>query len=504
MKILFTQQLRQAYQQTIKKQRITRRKLMERAAKQVFLWLQKNTAADKKIVIYAGVGNNGGDGLAVARMLVKAKREVEVNIVNFNENPTDDFLKSLGALVRTKKVKITDLYSCSEIPEIQSDQVVVDAVFGMGFNRYVPEWIQCIFEKINHSKAYVVSIDIPSGFYADKVPLSDEVFVKPDVVLTFQSPKLIFLLPQTGKYIPHWEVLDVELDVSVLKGISTDYNFVTKEQIQKIYKPRGRFSHKGSFGHALLVGGSYGKVGAMVLGGTAVLRAGAGLLTMLAPKCAYDILQTAVPEAMVITSKHQRYITSVEVTFEPSAIGVGVGMETHNQTAQALFELLEKYAHIPFVIDADALNILAQNPDKLSQLPENTILTPHIKELERLIGTWKDDFEKLAKAKKFAKKHKVVLIIKEAYTITTNGTHFWVNSTGNAGLATAGSGDVLTGILTGLLSQGYTPLQASILGVYLHGKSGDRLAQLQGQESLTASDLCKAISLYDFRKESSV
>lgn len=500
MKILFTEQTKQVYQQTIRKQRITRRKLMERASKQVFLWLQQNIDLAKKIVIYAGVGNNGSDGLAVAKLLVKAKYHVEVHIVNFNEEPTDDFLKSLGALVRTKKVKIKDLYSCSEIPSVDSESVIVDAIFGMGFNRYVPEWVQCIFQKINQSGAYVVSIDIPSGFYTDKIPMEDEVFIQSNVVLTFQTPKLIFFLPQTGRYIPHWEVLDIELDVTTLENISSDFHYVTECDIQKIYKPRERFSHKGTFGHALLVGGSYGKVGAMVLSGAAVLRSGAGLLTMLAPKCGYAILQTAVPEAMVVTSKHRKRLSSAEIAFEPSAIGVGVGMETHPETAETLFELFDKYAHLPFVIDADALNILAQNPEKWTNIPKKAILTPHFKELERLIGSWKDDFDKLTKAKKFAKKHKIVLIIKEAYSITTDGTHFWVNSTGNAGMATAGSGDVLTGILTGLLSQGYSPLEASVLGTYLHGKTGDKLAQLKGQESLTAGDLCKSISLHEVLK----
>lgn len=495
MKILFTEQIQQAYNQTIKKQRITRRKLMERASEQVFLWLQKNTDLNKKVIIYVGLGNNGSDGLAVAQMLSKAKRDVEVYIVNFNENPTEDFLKNLGTLVRSKKVKINDLYSCSEIPEISPEAIVVDAIFGAGFNRYVSDWMQCIFEKINESGAYVVSIDIPSGLYLDRIPMSDEVFVKPNIVLTFQVPKLIFLLPETGKYIPNWEILDVGLEKSVLDAINSDYEFITEECMSKIYKLRNKFSHKGSFGHALLVGGSYGKVGAMVLSGTSVLRSGAGLLTILAPKCGYEILQTAVPEAMVITSAGKKYLSPTEIPFEPSAIGIGVGMGTQPQTAELLFELFEKYSNVPFVIDADALNILSQNPKEFSKIPKNSILTPHPIELERLIGVWKDDFDKIEKARKFAKKHKIILVIKGAYTMITDGIHLWVNSTGNAGMATAGSGDVLTGILVGLLSQGYSSLESSVLGVYLHGKAGDKIASEKGQENLIASDLCREIRL---------
>ena len=495
MKILLTEQLLQVYSKTIKRQRITRRKLMERVAEQVFLWMRKNIDAERKIVVYAGLGNNGSDGLAIAKLLVKNGQNVEVFIVNFNENPTDDFLKNLGALVRTKKVKITDLYSCSEIPECSSEDVVIDAIFGMGFNRYVPDWIQCIFENINKSEAFVVSIDIPSGFYLDKTPLEDEVFVKPDIVLTFQAPKLMFLLPQTGKYIPKWEVLDIDLDKNALETIISDYHFITADEIRSIYKPREKFSHKGVFGHALLVGGSYGKIGAMALSGTATLRSGVGLLTMLSPKCGYEILQTVVPEAMVITSKYKKFLTPTEVDFVPSAIGVGVGMDVQPQTTDTLFHLFEKYANVPFVIDADALNILSQNPENFEKIPKNAILTPHAKELERLIGKWKDDFKRIEKAKQFAKKYHVVLIIKGAHTIITDGSQLWINSTGNAGMATAGSGDVLTGVLTGLLAQTYTPLQASILGVYSHGKAGDKIATEKGPENLIAGDLCKEISI---------
>lgn len=471
---------------------------MDRVSKEIFGWLQNNVDLNKKIIVFAGVGNNGSDGLAVARLLAKDKRQVEVFIVNFNENPTDDFLKNLGGIVKAKNIKVNDLYSCSQIPECASDCIVIDAIFGVGFNRYVPEWIQSIFQKINKSASYIVSIDIPSGFYMDKVPLSDEIFIKPNVVLTFQMPRLIFLLPQTGKYIPKWEILDIGLDRTFLRKIEAEYQYITKEDIQEIYKPRERFSHKGTFGHALLVGGSYGKIGAMVLSSSAVLRSGAGLLTVLVPQCGYDILQTAVPEAMVITSDGEKFLSPTEISFTPSAIGVGVGMDTLPQTASLLFALFEHFTEIPFVIDADALNLLAQHPDQLNKLPQNAILTPHSRELERLIGTWKDDFDKIEKAKKFAKKHRIILILKDAYSIVTDGKYCWINSTGNAGMATAGSGDVLTGIITGLLSQGYNPLKASVLGVFLHGQAGDRVASQKGQENLIASDLCKEIKVKGF------
>ena len=231
-------------------------------------------------------------------------------------------------------------------------------------------------------------------------------------------------------------------------------------------------------------------MGAVVLSGTAALRTGVGLLTVAIPECGYTILQTALPEAMVLTCNEAKHYKAMEIPFAPSAIGVGVGWGTHPDTANALFSLLQQYPDTPFVLDADALNILAQHPEKVTLLPKNAILTPHPKELERLIGKWDDDLHKLAKAKDFAKEHKVILLIKGAHTMITNGEHYWVNSTGNAGMATAGSGDVLTGMITSLLAQGYSAIEAACLGVYLHGLRGDEAAKKEGMSRLIARDLC--------------
>ena len=238
-----------------------------------------------------------------------------------------------------------------------------------------------------------------------------------------------------------------------------------------------------------MVGGSYGKVGAAVLSGKATLRSGAGLLTLLLPKCGYNIAQTVLPEAMVLTSSQEEELAPTDIPFSPNAIGIGIGMGTSPSAQGTLASLLRTFANVPFVIDADALNLVASSDDLLRALPKNTILTPHPKELERLIGKWANDFDRQEKAKEFAKKHKVILILKGAFTMTTDGEHFWVNSTGNPALATAGSGDVLTGVITGLLSQGYTPLNAAIVGVYIHGKAADTYVRNTKKNTMIASDI---------------
>lgn len=488
MKILSRAQLQQTDLKTIEKQNITSWELMERASYRVFLWLKENTSKEKQYIVYAGIGNNGGDGLAIARMLFHSGRKVKIRLLYFGGNPSEDFLTNLKK-VEASHIEIEKITSEDEHQPVDDNAVVIDAIFGVGLTRPAPLWVQHIFEQINVSGAFVVSIDMPSGMYVDKELPKDVICIKPDEVLTFQSPKLTFLLPETGKLINNWTAIDIGLDQEFIKTIDTPLLYITSDDITKIYKPREKFSHKGTYGHALMVAGSYGKIGAAILSGKATLRAGAGLLTLVVPKCGYEIVQTALPEAMVITPHHKKHLVSFSLPFTPTTIGIGPGLGTHKQTAKALFECFENYANLPFVIDADALNILSSHKDKLNLLPQNAILTPHPKELERSIGQWISDFEKIEKTKKFAKKYQIILIIKGAHTMITNGDEVWFNSTGNPGMATAGSGDVLTGILTGLLSQGYTAMQSAILGVYVHGKSGDISTNTTGKEGVMASDL---------------
>jgi hydroxyethylthiazole kinase-like uncharacterized protein yjeF len=296
----------------------------------------------------------------------------------------------------------------------------------------------------------------------------------------------VSFLPNTAKYSGHWDILDIGIDAEYLATAQTDIKLMDKAEVLPIYQPRDKFSHKGNFGHSLIIGGSYGKIGAVVLSGKAALSSGAGLVTAYIPKCGYQVLQTSFPEAMVITDNSENIITEINYYIGPTVIGIGMGLGTDPETVKA-FETFLKGNKVPLVIDADALNILSKHKALLKWLPEQTVLTPHPKELERLIGPWKDDFGKLQKAKDFSKQHQVIVVIKGANTITVFQDGLYINSTGNPGLATAGSGDVLTGIITGLISQGYRPLDAAIFGVYLHGRSADIAVEHTGYQSLIAS-----------------
>jgi hydroxyethylthiazole kinase-like uncharacterized protein yjeF len=348
--------------------------------------------------------------------------------------------------------------------------------------------VKKLIQYLNESKAFKLAVDIPSGLYSN-APLEDkEAVLKANHTLTFQAPKLAFFLPETAIFAPSFDVLDIGLDLEFLHNAEPLAQLISKPEAQRFYQAREKFGHKGTYGHALIVAGSYGKMGAAILSTTAAFRIGSGMVTAFVPKCGYNILQTAIPEAMVITDKEEAFLSDISFDFEPSAIGVGMGIGKDKATVGALKKLFTD-SEIPFVIDADALNNISENKDLLKLLPKHSVLTPHPGELKRLIGEWKDDYDKLEKVKKFSEKHEVVIVIKGAYTITVYGDKLYINTTGNPGMATAGSGDALSGVITGLLSQGYDPLLASVFGVYMHGSAGDIASEQMGFEAVMAGDI---------------
>jgi hydroxyethylthiazole kinase-like uncharacterized protein yjeF len=489
MKILSKEQIYQGDKITIEKQNISSADLMERAGIQIFNWLHKRMqGAQVPIRVFCGIGNNGGDGLVLARHLITHGYNVLTYVVNCSDKRSKDFLINYDK-IKNVTHDWTLLLSCKEeFPTIDKDDIIVDAVFGIGLNRPADDWVKALFQHFNTSKAFTVSIDMPSGLYTDKIPEDENAVVWSDYTLSFVSPKLVFFLPETAKFVTQWSVLDISIDEEYLSEIETEVEFIEKYEVLSIYKPRDKFSHKGHFGHSLIIGGSYGKIGAVTLTSRAALSTGAGLITAYIPKCGYTILQASFPEAMVITDKNEDYISKIDFNIKPTVIGIGVGLGTHTKTIDA-FEVFLKQNKRPLVIDADGLNILSKKKSLLKHLPKNTVLTPHPKELERLIGKWKDDFDKLNKVKTFSKKHKVIVVIKGANTITVFKDKLYINSTGNPGMATAGSGDVLTGIITGLISQKYTSLEATIFGVYLHGKAADIAVEDIGNESLISSHI---------------
>ncbi|VAV85261.1 NAD(P)H-hydrate epimerase / ADP-dependent (S)-NAD(P)H-hydrate dehydratase [hydrothermal vent metagenome] len=506
MKIFSKEQIYEGDKLTVERQQISSTELMERAGTQIFNWLHlRMQGTQVPIRVFCGIGNNGGDGLVLARHLVTYGYNVITYVVNCSDKRSKDFLINYDKIKNvTKDWPI--LIDCeNEFPEIGQDDIIVDAVFGIGLNRPADDWVKGLFQQFKKSKAFTLSVDMPSGLYADKVPEDENGVVWADYTLSFVAPKLVFFLPETAKYTIQWDVLDIGIDDKYLQETNTEAELIGKQEILAFYKPREKFAHKGTYGHSLIVGGSYGKMGAVLLASRAALSAGSGLITAFIPKCGYNIIQTAFPEAMVITDQDDTKISNISYDIKPSVIGFGIGIGTHKKTVEA-FKVFLKKNKSPLVVDADGINMLSKNKDLLKLLPKHTVLTPHPKELERLIGHWKEDFDKLAKAKAFAKKHKVILVIKGAHTITVFEDKLYVNSTGNPGLATAGSGDVLTGIITGLIAQGYTPDAAAIFGVYLHGKAADIALEDFGYQSLIASHIIEYLgeAYLDLFKESEV
>ncbi|RED49341.1 NAD(P)H-hydrate dehydratase [Seonamhaeicola aphaedonensis] len=489
MKIFSREQIYEGDKLTIERQQISSTELMERAATQIFNWMHlRMQGAQVPIHVFCGIGNNGGDGLVLARHLITHGYNVKTYVVNYSDKRSKDFLINYDRIKTVTKAWPTLMKSEADFPQIHPDDIIVDAIFGIGLNRPVVDWVKNLFRHFRATKAFTLSVDIPSGLRTDEVPESHDDVVWASYTLSFVSPKLVFFLPQTAKYTVQWEVLDIGLDQEFLSATETAVELIGKYEVLPIYVPRDKFSHKGQFGHSLIIGGSYGKIGAVTLASKGALSAGAGLVSVFTPKCGYNIIQTAFPEAMVYTDTNEEIITDIKFDIVPTVVGIGVGAGTDVKTINA-FEAFMKHNKAHLVIDADGINIISKKKALLKLLPENTVLTPHPKELGRLIGAWKDDFDKLHKAKAFSKKHKVIIIIKGANTMTVLEDKLYVNTTGNPGLSTAGSGDVLTGIITGLISQGYNPLVASIFGVYLHGKSADIAVEDYGYQSLIASHI---------------
>jgi len=487
MKILPVEKIREADNYTIENEPIASIDLMERAARQLYKWVKKRIHRYQPIKIFTGLGNNGGDGLVLARLLGDKGYEVQVYIIKYSDNSSDDFKTNLARLEEIEDVGINYIERNSEIPDIEEDDIVVDAIFGSGLTRPVTGLIAEVIKSINSSGSITIAVDIPSGLFADSSSTGE--IIRADYTLSFQMPKLAFFMPENDKYAGNWHILDIGLHPDYINDVNVKNYFLLKRDIQPTLKKRNKFDHKGTFGHALLIAGSYGKMGAAVLASKACLRSGVGLLHTHIPKAGYEIMQTAVPECMLSIDRYDNYFSEVPDLDMYSAVGIGPGIGMEKQSQMALKLLIQNYQK-PMVFDADALNILAENKTWLSFLPKGSILTPHPKEFERLVGKWSDDFEKLQMHRDFCFKFGIYVVLKGAYTCTcTPDGNCYFNSTGNPGMGTAGSGDVLTGLITGLLAQGYTTGQAATLGTFLHGLAGDLAAKKKGYEAMIAGDI---------------
>ena len=494
MKILSIENTRAADEFTIENEPIPSIDLMERASRQIFKWIKKRVDKTVKIIVYAGPGNNGGDGLAVARMLANNNYEVEVNLIMFTDKTSNDFNVNLKRLEEVESIQINKVKNQSDLKDIDADSLIIDAIFGSGLSRPAEGLSADAIHHINNQHTVKLAVDIPSGLFADISSRNDIApIVRADYTLSFQMPKLAFMMPENDGFVGNWEILDIGLHPEFINTVETNNFLMLKDDIAFSLKPRRKFSHKGTYGHALLIAGSYGKMGAAVLAAKACLRSGVGLLDVHIPKTGYEIMQTAIPETMLSIDRFDNYFSEVPDLQKYNVVGIGPGLGMEQQSQMAL-KLLIQNNQSPMVFDADALNILAENKTWLAFLPKNSVLTPHPKEFERLVGKWENDFEKLEKQKQFAIKYGVVVILKGAHTSVClpNGNCYF-NSTGNAGMATAGSGDVLTGLITGFIAQEYTPATAAITAVFIHGYAGDIAAKKVGEQALVASDIINHI-----------
>lgn len=484
MKILSAQQIKEADAYTIDHEPIASVDLMERAAGAFCTWFRKKLGNQRPVAIFCGKGNNGGDGLAIARLMLDHGYHVSVWKLQVG-TATDDYTRNEELLQNLPDIPQYRLSAGDALPTFPPQTIIVDAIFGTGLNRGIEGWVAQLLQHLNSLPLTRVAVDIPSGVEADGFAIAEA--FKAHYTCTFHAPKLAFFFAENGDFVGEWQHCDIKLHPGFLKKITTPYQLLTPKAIQLHH--RSRHGHKGTYGHGLLIAGSYGKIGAAMLASKACLRAGAGLVSLYAPKCGYVPVQTALPEAMPITDPDENIITQIPEIENYQAIGIGPGIGQEPKTFDALTQLITQ-ASKPLVIDADALNLIAQNIQWINRLPANSIITPHPKEFERLFGTSTNSMERVHLALSHAKQHNIIIVLKGAYTaIVSPQQQVWFNNTGNPGMATGGSGDVLTGIITGLLCQGYKPLEAAQYGVYLHGLSGDIAAERLGMEAMIASDI---------------
>ncbi len=492
MKIFTAAQIHELDNYTIEHEPIKSIDLMERAATALTRAIMDEWSHLTPVVVFAGPGNNGGDALAVARMLAEANYQVNVFLFNIHNKLSEDCAINKQRLVDTKKAaKFTEISQNFDPPELTANTLVVDGLFGSGLNKPLSGGFASLVKYINQSSAKVVSLDIPSGLMCeDNTYNIRQNIIHADLTLTLQQKKLSMLMGDCQMYIGRLRVLDIRLSAEYIANTEVSYRQLEESDLSSRLKKRNDFAHKGSMGHALIIAGSYGMAGASVLATKACLRAGAGKVTVHTPKKNYDIMQLAIPEAVMQMDHEETYFSESVDSVDFDALGIGPGIGQTENTAIALIGQIRR-TQCPIVADADALNILANHQAWMQQLPNGIIMTPHPKEFDRLAGSASNsDFERLTKAQQLAERLQGYILLKGHYSaLCLPDGHVVFNSTGNSGMATAGSGDVLTGIITGLLARGYDSASACMLGMYLHGLAGDLAVKDLGKESLMAGDI---------------
>lgn len=491
MKIFTSAQIKELDKFTIENEPISSLSLMERAAQTMTRSITELWGTATPIVVFAGPGNNGGDALAIARLLADRGYQVTVYLFNISGHLSPDCAANKRQLEENKHIEqFFEVTQEFDPPVLDEQTLVIDGLFGSGLNKPLAGGFASLVKYINASPSKIVSIDTPSGLMAEDNTYNIKAnIIRAYLTLTLQQPKLSFLFAENQQFIGQLRILDIRLSQEGIQKMDASYTIIEENDIRNSLLPRSPYAHKGQMGNALLIAGSYCMAGAAVLAAKACLRSGVGKLTVSSPKRNIPVLQQAVPEAVIKTGTEETIFAESIDTEEYNALGIGPGLGQSEQTAIALIAQLRR-TQCPMIADADAINILANHRAWIQQLPKGIILTPHPKEFDRLEGHSADSYERLTKACNLAERLQGIIILKGHYTaICMADGHVMFNPTGNAGMATAGSGDVLTGIITGLLARGYQPKEACMVGVYLHGLAGDLAAAELGEESLLASDI---------------
>lgn len=503
MKLFTVENIARLDQLTMRYEPISEIDLMERAAQACTAAIMDRYGKDRTFIVIAGRGNNGGDGLAIARQLSWQGCKVEAFVCEQPDRLKPSTLENFHRARQTPGLRLVQMLSLSMLEQAMrqsQDIVVIDAMYGTGLVHPVAGMSEQIVHLINGSGHPVVSIDVPSGMLEYVETGNTEEFgadipcVIADWVLTLHAPKLSLLMPQNGDKYGKFDTIDIGIHPGALVEVDSPYEFVEGSSLRWMLKERALFSHKGTYGHGLLIAGSYGMMGAAILASRAAMRSGIGLLTAHVPRQGVVPMQTAVPEATLSVDFSEHTVNGQPVSIEKySAVAIGCGLGRNMETYVALKEVVQNY-NKPVVLDADALFALSRFPESFALVPKYSIITPHVLEFQRIVGEWRTDDERLRLQRDLARDHHIIVVLKGAFTtIAMPDGSIYFNSTGNPGMATAGSGDVLTGILLGLLCQGYSPGSAAILGVYLHGLAGDLAARDLGQESMVASDIIEHI-----------
>ena len=500
MKIFTSAQIHELDRYTIAHEPIKSIDLMERAAQALTQAITDEWSSATRVVVFAGPGNNGGDALAVARMLSDKNYEVIAYLFNISGNLSEDCSVNRQRLLDKKPKALVEVTQEFEPPQLEAGMLVVDGLFGSGLNKPLAGGFASLVKYINASPAQVVSIDVPSGLMTEDNTYNIRAnIIRADLTLTLQLPKLSFLFPESQSFIGRLKVLDIRLSQEGVAKIDANYTLLEENDIRPRLLRRDPFAHKGKMGNALIIAGSYGMGGASVLATKACLRVGAGKCTTHTPRHNSMLLQISVPEAIVQLDREETIFSEAVDAEDFNAVGIGPGLGTSEQTAIAVIAQLRR-TQCPLVVDADALNVLANHPAWLQQLPKEIIMTPHPKEFDRIVGRSTDSYERLMKARDLAQRLQAYIVLKGHHTsLCLPDGHIIFNTTGNAGMATAGSGDVLTGIITGLLARGYKREDACLVGIYLHGLAGDIAARELGEESVMASDLIQYLP-YAFKR----